>query len=168
MTLLTDVSGLFSGLDMPYVSCPAGQSRVSEHAMLPACSTAETRRAQCVMQLRFLTLYSYLQFCCWPFIFTRSFPVHLVPDHVLVVRRRTPSFTFFSSHMLRALLVYSISYLGQDCLLRHFHKTDQLDPHICCLGWYPNIYVLHVWESVWKASAATAGFQQNFEQNLLP
>ena len=69
--------------------------------------------------------------------------------------------------MLRALLVYSISYLGQDCALRHFHKTDRLDPHICCLGWYPNIYMLHVWESVWKASAAIARFQQNFGQNLL-
>ena len=52
-------------------------------------------------------------------------------------------------------------------MLHNFHKTDRLDPHICCLGWYPNIYVLHVWESVWKASAAIAGFQQNFEQNLL-
>ena len=85
-----------------------------------------------------------------------------MPDRVLVVRRRTPSFTyFFSSHMLRALLVYSISYLGRDgAALRHFRKTDQLDPHICCLGWHPNIYVLHVWESVWKASAAIAGFQQ--------
>ena len=69
--------------------------------------------------------------------------------------------------MLRALLVYFISSLGQDCALRHFHKTDRLDRHICCLGWYPNIYVLHVWERVWKASAAIAGFQQNFEQNLL-
>ena len=29
-----------------------------------------------------------------------------------------------------------------------------------------NIYVMHVWESVWKASAAIAGFEQNFEQNL--
>ena len=46
------------------------------------------------------------------FDFTRSFQVHLVPDRALVVRRRTSSFTFFSSHMLRALLVYSISYLG--------------------------------------------------------
>ena len=27
--------------------------------------------------------------------------------------------------------------------------------------------MLHVWESVWKASAAIAGFQQNIEQNLL-
>ena len=69
--------------------------------------------------------------------------------------------------MLRALLVQSISYSGQDCALRHFHKTDRLDPHICSLGWYPHIYVMHVWESVWKASAAIAGFQQNFEQNLL-
>ena len=43
------------------------------------------------------------------FDFTRSFQVHLVPDRVLVVRRRTPSFTFFFSHMLHALLVYSIS-----------------------------------------------------------
>ena len=91
-----------------------------------------------------------------------------MPDRVLVVRRRTPSFTFlFSSHMLRALLVYFISYLGQDCALRHFHNTNRFDPHICCLGRYPNVYVLHVWESVWKASAAIAGFQQNFEQNLL-
>ena len=78
-----------------------------------------------------------------------------------------PLSPFFSSHILCALLVYSISYLGQDCALHHFHKTDRLDPHICCLGWYPNIYVSHVWESVWKASAAIAGFQQNFEQNLL-
>ena len=78
-----------------------------------------------------------------------------------------PLSPFFSSHMLRALLVYSISYFGQDCALRHFHKTDRLDPHICCLRWNPNIYVLHVWESVWKSSAAIAGFQQNFEQNLL-
>ena len=90
-----------------------------------------------------------------------------MPDRVLVVRRRTPSFTFFSSRTLRALLVYSISFSGQDCALRHFHKTDRLDPHICCLGWNPNIYVIHVWESVWKASAAIAGFEQNFEQNLL-
>ena len=90
-----------------------------------------------------------------------------MPDRVLVVRRRTPSFTFFCSHMLRALLVYSIGYLGQDCALSHFHKTDRLDPHICCLGWYPNIDVLHVWESGWQTSAAIAGFQQNLEQNLL-
>ena len=73
----------------------------------------------------------------------------------------------FSSHLLHALLVYSISYLGQDCALRHFHKSDRIDPHMCCLGWYPNTYVMHVWESVWKASAAIAGFQQKFEQNLL-
>ena len=95
MTLLTDVSDLFSGLGMPYVLCAAGQPRVSKRAMFPACSTAETRRAQCSMQLRFLTLYSNLQFCCWSMIFTRSFQVHFVPDRVLVVRRRTPFFIIF-------------------------------------------------------------------------
>ena len=101
------------------------------------------------------------------FDFTRSFQVHLVPDRVLVVLEERPLPPCFSSHMLHALLVNSISYLGQHCALRHFHKTDRLDPRICCLGRYPNIYVMHVWESVWKASAATAGFQQNFEQNSL-
>ena len=33
------------------------------------------------------------------FDFTGSFQVHLVPDRVLVVRRRTPSFTFFFLHI---------------------------------------------------------------------
>ena len=62
MTLLTDVSGLFSGLGMPYVLCPAGQPRVSKRAMFPTCSTAETRRAAAIPNLVLLSAILLLAF----------------------------------------------------------------------------------------------------------